>query len=195
MEKCNYIVKIIVTGDTGVGKTSVLNSYYDGTFTDNYNATIGVDFKIKTVNLNNYAIKLHLWDVSGSKNFDSTVHSYCKNFSAIMLVFDLTSEASLLNLKSWFEIFKTNFDFPEKPQIILVGNKFDFCNDLNLDKIEKIIEPFEADYVFVSARTSINIKNAFNSIIKRVITSQNQNKSKIISLEKAQSQKCCSKCF
>ena len=94
----NYIFKIIIIGDSNTGKTSILNRYVKRTFNEHYVCTMGVDFLMKTIILNNSLMKLQLWDTAGMEKFKHITHSYYRGAHAAIICFDLTSRVSFKSL-------------------------------------------------------------------------------------------------
>lgn len=173
MEIYDYFVKIIIIGESGVGKTSLMNVYFGDPFDKNYTNTIGVDFRIKTLIIENKKIRIQFWDTAGHEKFRSIVPSYFRGANIILLVFDLTNRNSFEKLEKWMaDIHK---HLPEKKyNLILVGNKCDKISDFQIKKseIEDFTSKYNIDYVEVSAKASRNIENAFNSAIYDTIKSE-----------------------
>ncbi|XP_078260875.1 RAB33B, member RAS oncogene family a [Rhinoraja longicauda] len=119
------IYKIIVIGDSGVGKTCLTYRFCAGKFPDKTEATIGVDFREKTVEIDGEKIKVQLWDTAGQERFrKSMVQHYYRNVHAVVFVYDMTNPASFQNLPAWIEECKRHSLCGEVPRI-LVGNKCD----------------------------------------------------------------------
>ena len=119
----DYIFKVALIGDSGTGKTSILLRFIDDTFKDDTKSTIGVDFKLVTLELeNNVYAKMQIWDTCGSERFKSLTSSFIKTCNAFVLVFDLTRISSFQNIDHWINIIKEN----TSPKfMILIGNKSD----------------------------------------------------------------------
>src|SRR5688500_4704082 len=101
MDKYDTVLKIIVIGDAGVGKSSISATYCENKYSDNYTSTIGVDFYIKTVNVNGKRIKLQIWDTAGQERYRSITTGYYKSAVAVILVFDMTDTYSFSRLDYW----------------------------------------------------------------------------------------------
>ena len=99
--------KIVIIGDCGSGKSSLLLKFVEGTFQDNHYATIGVDLKAKYINIDGTTVKINIWDTAGQERFRSIIGSYYSTASGIILVFDLTNRESFLNLKIWIDELKS----------------------------------------------------------------------------------------
>lgn len=119
----------MLIGDSGVGKSSLLLQYVDKSFNDTFISTIGVDFKIKTLELDGKIVKLQIWDTAGQERFRTICSSYYRGAHCIILVYDMTDVNSFNNLKEWFkEIDRYAFENVSK---IIVGNK----SDLDMQRV------------------------------------------------------------
>ena len=97
----NYTFKIIMIGDAGVGKTSIMYKYIQGIDHHNSGITLGVEFGSKTIDMNNEIVKVHIWDTSGQEKFRSITRSYYRSAAGCVVVYDITNERSFQNIKSW----------------------------------------------------------------------------------------------
>ncbi len=160
----NYLFKLLLIGDSGVGKSSIVLRFADDTFSENYISTIGVDFKIRTISVNNKIIKLQIWDTAGQERFRTITTSYYRGAHGIIIVFDLTNINSLENIDQWFDNIHKYGN--ENIQKILVGNKSDLLRDKNITQlyIQEIIDKYNLIYIESSAKKDININNIFNEL-------------------------------
>mmetsp|Transcript_9520 Transcript_9520/g.10680 ORF Transcript_9520/g.10680 Transcript_9520/m.10680 type:complete len:135 (-) Transcript_9520:279-683(-) len=118
-----YLFKLRLIGNSGVGKSCILMRYADDMFTENFFNTIGVDFKIKTISLNDQVIKMQIWDTAGQDRFRTLTSSYYRGAHGIMIVYDVTSRESFDQVRQWMqEIEKFASKNVNK---LLVGNKCD----------------------------------------------------------------------
>ena len=165
----DYIFKLLIIGDSHVGKSSLLMKYVDDNFYENFDNTIGVDFRLKHVDIDDKIIKLQIWDSSGQCRFKSITTLYYKNCHGIMVVFDLTDRNSFDNVKTWLSDIKQYCNVEDVPTI-LVGNK----SDLNLYRripYEEIIEfanLMNLSYIETSAKDNKNIDNAFEQLTREI---------------------------
>ena len=119
----DYLFKLIIIGDSGIGKSCLLNRFADDIFTDSYISTIGVDFKIRTIEVNGRLCKLQIWDTAGQERFRTITSSYYRGAHGIILVFDITNPESFANCEMWLtEVQRYATD---QVKIILVGTKSD----------------------------------------------------------------------
>ena len=147
--------KLIFIGDVSVGKTSIINSLLNQSFSEEYEASIGVDFFSKTLKFKSRSIKLQIWDSAGQEKFKSLIPNYIRGSSLIFLVYDVTNKKSFDNLKNWIE-FILNIEICT---IVIVGNKIDLSEkrEITTEEAEKFCEEEKYDYFEVSAKTGKNI--------------------------------------
>ncbi|XGW16920.1 hypothetical protein V3C99_001948 [Haemonchus contortus] len=169
MEDYKYLFKIILVGGTGVGKTSILQRYTQGFFNHGTLATVGVDFKVKTVNIDKDRVKLQIWDPSGQERFRSIVHLYYRNAQAVIFVYDLTHQRSFDRLPDWMDEVERHCC--GRVLKILVGNKVDGVQDREVPTV--VARDFAAanrfDYfIETSALDSTNVDVLFQQVAQRL---------------------------
>ena len=149
--------KIIFTGDSGVGKTSIINSIMGQKFSEEYEPSIGVDFFSKTIRYKGRLMKLQIWDSAGQEKFRSLIPNYIRGSSLVFLIFDITKKESFEHLNEWIT-FITNI---EKTNIVIVGNKIDLKENrvITKEEAEKYCKEKNYDYFEVSAKEGTNINN------------------------------------
>ena len=149
--------KIIFTGDSGVGKTSIINSIMGQKFSEEYEPSIGVDFFSKTVRYKGRLMKLQIWDSAGQEKFRSLIPNYIRGSSLVFLIFDIAKKESFEHLNEWIT-FITNI---EKTNIVIVGNKIDLKGNrvITKEEAEKYCKEKNYDYFEVSAKEGTNINN------------------------------------
>jgi Ras-related protein Rab-1A len=184
----DYLFKILMIGDSGVGKSALLNRYCDDFYTDNYISTIGVDFKVKTIEVNGLRIKLQVWDTAGQERFKSITSSYYRGAQAILCVFDLTDYLTLNNVFIvWIdEIKKQNEKNNSNTEIILVGTK---CELQKNEIIENKLKNLEYDYFETSSKKNIGIPQLFEGVVKKLLSVHNMiiNKNTMINISSSTS--------
>ena len=164
----NFLFKIIIIGDTHVGKSNVLLRFSEDIFQDSFQPTIGVDFKIKSIVFENTPIKLQLWDTAGQERFRNITNSYYKGAHGIILVYDITNHSSFQNLDLWLdEVEKHGASNLTK---ILIGNKCDLEEMRQVEKQEaqKKAEDLGMPFLETSAKEGINVENVFLYVIKDI---------------------------
>ncbi len=160
----NYLFKVSLIGDSSTGKTSILLRFIDNFFTEDTKSTIGVDFKIVSLELEpNVYAKMQIWDTCGSERFKSLTSSFIKTCSAFILVFDLTRPNTFNNIDNWIKIIKEN----TSPKfLILVGNKCDLTEQRALEK--DMILNYSVknlfNYLEISAKNNYNIERMFKEV-------------------------------
>jgi Ras-related protein Rab-1A len=165
----DFLFKLLLIGDSGVGKSSMLLRFADNEYTDKYISTIGVDFKIKTICNNDSIIKLQLWDTAGQERFRTITTSYYRGAHGIILAFDITNRISFYNIKLWLaecEKFAS-----KNVSKIIVGTKSDLIHLRQVDYEEACVfaEEHGMTYVENSSKNSVNIDLAFNTLIESII--------------------------
>ena len=164
----DYIYKILIIGDSGVGKSSILLRFTDNIFTESFISTIGVDFKVKTISIDNKIIKLQIWDTAGQERFKTITSSYYRGGHGIIIVFDLTNRVSFENISMWLNEIKS-FNGNDLPKL-LVGNKSDLCDDriINQTEIKEFAEKNKLIYFETSSKDSVNIYKIFEIISSEI---------------------------
>lgn len=152
----------MLIGDSGCGKSCLLLRFADDTYTDAFISTIGVDFKIKTVKLEDKSvIKLHIWDTAGQERFRTITSSYYRGAHGIILVYDITDRESFDNIRSWVhEIDRYANDGVVK---LLVGNKSDLHSDrqVSIEEGRELANQLNVSFVETSAKSSLHVEDAF----------------------------------
>ena len=164
-----YIFKLILIGNSGVGKSSIIQRYMKNTFEESYKCTIGVDFLMKTLNLNGKTVKLQLWDTAGQEKYKSMVASYYRGANVALVVFDITSHASFDSLPVWIENYYKNG--PEEKNIILIGNKKDMeeSRQVTQQEAEIFSETNNMMYFETSAKEGDNIEYIFTYAAEKLL--------------------------
>ena len=165
----NYLVKTVLTGDYGSGKSSILLRYTDNTFTDDACPTIGVDFRLKHVYIDDVDFKLQLWDTAGQEQYISITKAYFRSVYLFLIVFDITNRQSFINLHKWIKMIKENTD--QQKKLVLIGNCIDLKYKREVSEDEALIfaNYYKIKYYEVSAKKNINIDYMFNDILKDVL--------------------------
>lgn len=123
----DVVLKVIIIGDSGVGKTNILTRYCEGIFKESYVATIGVDFKIKLIQHEDKKVKLQIWDTAGQERFKNITQTYYKGAAGIILVYAINNIESFRNLNSWIRQIENTSN--EDSTVILLGAKSDLSPD------------------------------------------------------------------
>jgi Ras-related protein Rab-1A len=168
MEAYDYLFKILLIGNPSVGKSSVFTQYVDNSYSALTVSTMGIDFKIKTLKINNKYIKLQLWDTAGQERFKTLTRSYYRGSHGIIIIFDITNRESFNNIRNW--IYEIN-NYSENTCNILVGNKLDLIDkrEITYKEAKEFAAMHDLTYIEVSASNNINIHNIFDFLSKELM--------------------------
>jgi len=167
----DYLLKIVMIGDSGVGKSCLLKRFSTKEFSDNYISTIGVDFEIQTLDINGKIVKLQIWDTAGQERFHNITTSYYRGAHCIMLVYDVTNSDSFRNLNRWMGQIK-NFASKDT-QFLIVGNKADLTGsptrvdfDEACDYAKQTSDQVDrdVDVIETSAKSGYQVNQAFRKL-------------------------------
>ncbi|CAD8054403.1 unnamed protein product [Paramecium primaurelia] len=165
----DHLFKLLLIGTSGVGKSCMLMRYVDNNFTNNFYNTIGVDFKIKSIFLENKNIKLQIWDTAGQDRFRTITCSYYRGAHGIIIVYDITDRESFDSVKMWM----SEIDKYAQEDVIrmLVGNKCDMEDKraVSYEEGEALAKQLKLQFIETSAKLSTNIEQSFLTIAKNVL--------------------------
>ena len=168
-----YGYKIILIGDSHVGKSSLVNWLLYGKPSDRISPTIGASFTFKEIVTNGKNVKLNIWDTAGQERFRSIVRIYYKNTSACICVFDLGDRGSFNNVKYWLDDYQTINDGDNK--IVIVANKCDLDKSkwkTTDEEIACLAREYDCEYIYTSCVTGQNVSDVFTKIANKIVTSQ-----------------------
>uniref|UniRef100_A0A1B0CDW6 Ras-related protein Rab-43 n=1 Tax=Lutzomyia longipalpis TaxID=7200 RepID=A0A1B0CDW6_LUTLO len=159
----DFLFKIVLIGDCGVGKSCVVERFKSGNFVERHGNTIGVDFSMKTINIEGKKIKLQIWDTAGQERFRTITQSYYRSANGVIIVYDITKRSSFLNLQRWIEEVRRYT--ASSVILILIGNKCDMesLREVEFSEAEAMCE-FVPEILFVmetSAKENTNVEEAF----------------------------------
>ena len=170
MEKEPYdlLFKLILIGDSSVGKSNILLKYLKGEFDKNSKATVGVEFGTKNIMINNKKIKIQIWDTAGQERYRSITSAYYKGAKGALIVYDITRKNTFDNIDKWISDLKLNGD--KNICILIVGNKSDLNQQREVDKElgKKKAEMFKTAFMETSALNGENISKAFEEVIEQI---------------------------
>ena len=167
-------LNILLVGDANVGKTSILLKYTENFFPNQYQATIGVEYKMKIIKLNNMNIKLQIWDTAGQERYKSIAKNFFHSANGVFLVFDITDKKSFENLNKWIEDVKENS--PKDCKYIIIGNKSDLSDQRTVStfEIDNFVKEKKSSYFEISAKNYEGLNEAFINLSKEIIKDKNQ---------------------
>ena len=194
MSTDEYVYKVLLLGDTTVGKTCFLMKYTDKTFQDIHMATIGLDYRLKSMKLKSGKnIKLQIWDTAGQDRFRAITKNYYKGSHGIILIYDVTNVQTFENVKQW--VSQIREEASANVIIYIAGNKIDMEEDrkVNKEEGEKLAEELGFPFVETSAKSGININETFEDLVERIDKIYGNSPQKVTrnNLYKAKDKKCC----
>ena len=174
--ECDINLKILLLGDSSVGKTCFLLRFVEDSFTHNHISTIGVDYKIKLVNMNKQFIKLQIWDTAGQDRFRCITKNYFRGSDGIMLIYDITNQSSFNNIRNWISQIKDSLG--EEARITLVGNKVDLESNriVSTEDGMKLAKEHNFEFFEASAKENINIEEAFSNLSNEMLKKSTRGK-------------------
>ncbi|KAG7473595.1 hypothetical protein MATL_G00097540 [Megalops atlanticus] len=161
----DYMFKLLIIGNSSVGKTSFLFRYADDSFTSAFVSTVGIDFKVKTVFRNNKRVKLQIWDTAGQERYRTITTAYYRGAMGFLLMYDITNQDSFSAAQDWATQIKTySWD---NAQVILVGNKCDLEDDrvVPTEDSQRLAEELGFQFFEASAKDNINVKQVFEQLV------------------------------
>lgn len=165
----DYVFKIIIVGEAGVGKSCLLRRFVDQNFTDNYVNTIGVDFKVRTIELMGKTVKLNIWDSAGQERFRTIVNTYYRGAHGICLVYDITDNDSFLKLGSWLKDATDQAE--DNAKKIIIGTKSDLEShrQVNHRTVEAFAEKLDLTAIETSSKNGSNVESLFLALTKMLL--------------------------
>ena len=165
----DLVYKILLLGDSEVGKSCFLMRYADNVFVDNYITTIGLDYKLKYIQLDSgQVIKVQLWDTAGQDRYRTIAKNYYKGSHGILLLYDVTKTSSFENIREWIKDIRE--EVYEKAIIFLIGNKIDKKDQIKIktEEGEKLAEEFNIPFFEASAKSGENVDEIFKALYKKI---------------------------
>lgn len=174
ISKPDHQFKILMIGESGVGKSALLARFVDGNFEPNFISTIGVDFKIHYMKVDQRDIKLQVWDTAGQERFRTITTSYYRGANGIMIVFDVTDTASFEKVRYWLNELKEHVG-PDMPAV-LVGNKIDLQRDRTVDAAtaQRFSQEVGIPLMETSAKTAEGVTEAYALLVTKMLAQAKQ---------------------
>ncbi|XP_052121008.1 ras-related protein Rab-37 [Frankliniella occidentalis] len=167
-EDYDLVCKVMLLGDSGVGKTCLLVRFQNGYFlSGNFISTVGVDFRNKLVTVDGVKVKLQIWDTAGQERFRSVTHAYYRDAHALLLLYDVTNKASFDNIRAWLGEIREYAQ--DDVVIMLLGNKAD-CNEriVRREDGERLAREYNVAFMETSAKTGLNVEVAFMAVAREL---------------------------
>ncbi|XP_028293885.1 ras-related protein Rab-15-like [Gouania willdenowi] len=176
----DLLFRLLLLGDSGVGKTCMLRRFTDSDFDPSHISTIGIDFKMKTVEIDGLKVRVQIWDTAGQERYKSITKQYYKRAQGIIFVYDITSKPSFQHIAKWAS--DVDEYALEKVQTILVGNKSDeeTMRQVTKDQGSKLAQTYGMDFFETSACTSSNISESFIRLTELVMQAQKRDVDKLL---------------
>jgi len=170
----DFLLKVVLIGDSGVGKSNILLRYTTNTFTSAQISTIGVDFATQAIQRGEEVVKLQIWDTAGQERFKTITSAYYRGAAAIVLVYDISKRESFDNLSKWLREIRDHAS--SDVVMLLMGSKSDLTKDrvISIDEGMQFAFDNGMDFIEVSASNGSNIDKAFHRIVHRVRTQINE---------------------
>jgi Ras-related protein Rab-1A len=165
----DHLFKCVIVGDSAVGKSSFIMRFADDTFCDTHISTIGVDFRFRTIDVDDKRVNLQIWDTAGQERFRTITSAYYRGADGIICVYDVTNLESFEHVEEWVgEIEKYAND---NVRIVLVANKCDMENDrvVTEEMGQKLADKYNMSFIETSAKTATNVKDAFKTLARDLV--------------------------
>mmetsp|Transcript_40593 Transcript_40593/g.72169 ORF Transcript_40593/g.72169 Transcript_40593/m.72169 type:complete len:207 (+) Transcript_40593:108-728(+) len=161
-------IKLLMIGDSGVGKTCLLLRYANAAFSQTFITTIGIDFKIKNISLDGKRIKLQIWDTAGQERFRTITTSYFRGAQGILLVYDVTDRNSFNSIRNWVSQIQQHADVHVNK--ILIGNKCDMKDErvVTTEEGQKLAAEYGIQFFETSAKNDIQVEESFVTVAREV---------------------------
>lgn len=165
----DYLFKLVLIGDSGVGKSCLLLRFADDAFTESYISTIGVDFRFRTVKIDQKTVKLQIWDTAGQERFRTITSAYYRGADGIIMVYDVTSQDSFDHVNDWLK--EVNRYAAEGTCKLLVGNKSDRSSDrvVTAEQAKEFADDIGVPFLETSAKSAANVEEAFLTMAGELI--------------------------
>jgi len=165
----DYLFKLVLIGDSGVGKSCLLLRFADDAFTESYISTIGVDFRFRTVKIDKKIVKLQIWDTAGQERFRTITSAYYRGADGIIMVYDVTSMDSFDHVNDWLK--EVNRYASEGTCKLLVGNKSDRTIDkvVTTEQAKEFADELGIEFLETSAKSAKNVEEAFLTMAGELI--------------------------
>ena len=173
----DLLYKIVIIGDTNVGKSNILSRYLTNEFTSNTKSTVGVELGIKFLKIKNTSTKIQIWDTAGQERYQAITSSYFRGSDGCFIVYDITNETSFNNIEKWFD--KIHEENDKEIPVIIVGNKCDLENERKVptEKAKEKAQNLKCAFYETSALKAINIEQIFEELVNTIYDKTGGNKS------------------
>ena len=168
----DYTIKLLIVGDSSVGKSNFIYRFIENKFCQSYMTTTGIDLKTGNIDIKNKKIRVQLWDTAGQEKYRAITKNLFLKVQGVLIIYDITNENSFQNLKLWMNTIKEECDHME---ILLIGNKSDLEEQRKVKKDEAIAfaQEEKIEYMETSSKTGENIHKAIGFICEKILNDTN----------------------
>lgn len=194
----DYLVKILLIGESGVGKTCVLEQFIESKFTTNHLPTIAIDFRMKILKINNIKLKMQLWDTAGQERFNTLTTGFFKSSHGVIIIYSITDKNSFEKVFKWMD--QISLLGPKGVKIILVGNKNDLDDkrEVSYEQGRDLAKDFDIPFFETSAKTGREVDDVFKKVGEDILndsdfsdSTDNTTLNYILDGPKKNKKKCC----
>lgn len=188
------VFKIVIIGDSGVGKSSFIHRFCHNRFRSSYSATIGVDFQIKSLVIERHVIVLQLWDTAGQERFRSITKQYFRKADGVIVMYDVTSESSFTNVRNWMSCIQETAS--EERVLLLIGNKSDLpveddCKAVKMKDGIRLADEYGSLFYETSALNGENVHDSMEALARVLKEKEDKEIEKSFKLEEVPAKKGC----
>ena len=168
-ENFDYILRLLIVGDSTVGKTNFIMRFISDKFNESYMTTSGIDLKTKDIEIKNKNIRIQIWDTAGQEKYRAITRNLFLKVLGVLIIYDITNEKSYNNLKTWVQLIRE--DCGSHMQIIIVGNKCDLDSErkINQEEVLKYARKEKIEYIETSCKTGENVQKAVKTICEKIL--------------------------
>ena len=168
-ENCDYTLKLLIAGDSSVGKTNFIMRFVNNEFNISYMTTSGIDLKTKDIEVKNKKIRVQIWDTAGQVKYRAITRNLFLKVMGAIIIYDITNEKSYNNLKEWMKLIRE--ECGKHMQIIMVGNKCDLDSErkINQDEVMNYAREENIEYIETSCKTGENIEKAVKILCENIL--------------------------
>ena len=194
IEDYDVKLKIMVLGESMVGKTCLITRYTNDKYGGRYLCTVGIDFQKKKIKINNKTVLLQIWDTAGQERFRNVTKNYYHSSQGFVLAYDINNKESFDKMQYWVEEIKANAD--EKIKCVLIGTKCDLDKrEVSEEEGKELGENYGYKFLETSAKENININETFETLVSEILKNYEDNKRNSLTLSNShhskKKKKCC----